>query len=82
MIDTDAFERLIERLRGRIDDDVLDGLESYYRHGEYGLGIEHLCDELYERDQVLPEEVVQLVSDLGDSMSLQRRSFKLLTHRQ
>lgn len=79
MIDTDAFERLIEKLRGRVDEDAFEGLVDYYRHGEYGLALEHLCDELYENDQSIPADSVQLVREIGQSMGLQRRSFALLT---
>lgn len=82
MIDTDVFERLIEQLRGRVDAGAFEGLESYYRHGEYGLAIEHLCDELYEADQALPDDAVDLVREIGESMGLERRSFKLLTVHQ
>jgi hypothetical protein len=70
VIDTDAFERLIEQLRGRVD---AGAFESYYRHGEYGLAIEYLGDELYEGG------AVDLVREIGESMGLERRSFKLLT---
>ena len=70
---------LIERLEGKIDADTWDFMDSYNRHGEYGLAIETLCDRLYEADIPLPVDEMDEIREIGNSMGLTRRSFLLLT---
>jgi hypothetical protein len=73
------LEGLIERLRGRIDDDTWDFMDSYRRHGEWGLAIETLCDRLSEAGKSIPVDEVEEVREIGNSMGLRRRSFLMLT---
>ena len=69
---------LIQRFRGRLDDEWLDDYQSTAEHGEWGVAFENLCDQLFEFDIFLSEQEFQIICEVGESMKINPQRWNFL----
>jgi len=64
--------KLADILEGYAEDGIIRDLRQEISYGEYGLGLENLCERLFESDARLPKAVIADIADIADIAGLMR----------
>ncbi len=62
--------KLADILEGYAEDGIIRALRQEISYGEYGLGLENLCERLFESDARLPKAVIADIADIAGLMRL------------
>ena len=62
--------KLADILEGYAEDGIIRDLRQEISYGEYGLGLENLCERLFESDARLPKAVIADIADIAGLMRL------------
>jgi hypothetical protein len=76
---TVQLDALATRLAGRVPDEILSEFVDYIRAGEPKLGVEALCDALYDSMVPLRLADVEDINAAGRELGVTRRSFQLIS---
>jgi hypothetical protein len=69
---------LIQRFRGRLDDEWLDDFQSTAEHGEWGVAFENLCEQLFEFNVFPSEQEFLTICEVGESMKIDPQRWDFL----
>lgn len=64
------LRELANDLRPVIPADMLEGFEREIGYGEYGLGVENLCEQMYEAEVRLPRPIIDEIAGAARAMDL------------
>ena len=61
---------LARHLDGYVENDILRDLRQEISYGEYGLGLENLCEQLFESNARLPKVILDEIVEAANLMQL------------
>ena len=73
--------RALDSCRGLVEDDRLQGDRELTRAGEPGIALENLCEQLFDNDSVVPDDLVDELAKLGTAMGLDEKYWNRLARK-
>jgi hypothetical protein len=61
---------MLERLARCAPAELIDQARTEVGYGEYGIGLENLCEGLYEVNAKLPQDILDSIAELAGAMDL------------
>jgi hypothetical protein len=75
---TAKLRELADLLVGRVPDAIVEEFNDYIQAGEPKIGIEALCDALYDGHVPLQPDEAAAIRASGHELGVRRRSFQLI----
>ena len=69
---------LLHEFRGKLPDKVYSDIESLVLHREWGVGLENLCEQLYEINIPVEAEILEQIKELTELMQLSSKTWSFL----
>lgn len=66
----ERMAEMLERLERCAPADLIDQARTEMGYGEYGIGLENLCEGLYEVNAKLPQHILDTIAELARAMGL------------